>query len=884
MTFVGRQAELDLLQREISLALQISSGKSLFLVGSAGAGKTALAAELLRTLGTERPELSLARGRCLQTFGSADPYLPFVDALRDLSDEATSGFVRKETVSELLTELAPYWLSVVPMVGGLLSAGFATAAKMKGSSNASAPSREALFVQYLTLIRKLAGETPLVLFLDDLHWADQSSIALLTHLSRGISDLPVVLVGTLRVDETYEEQQVMRVIRELEREDLARVLKIGDLEGDSLDQLLRMELSGDPSEPLRRWLTETAGGNPLFATELVRWLKQREGIVEVRGEWHLNEGAAEIEVPRTAEAVIESRIQRLDTDTVKLLQYASVEGNEFDSVLLSRLLEQDELELLDVLERVERRHQLVETIGERELPDGDVATRFRFRHALVQTVLYRQVVGKRRILLHRKAAETIEALFSERLDEVARELAVHFHRGRLSEPAFRYAWMAAGTARLGYAHWEAEELYRIALEHAQSGEDRLKTLERLGDVYGNVGFYDQGVERYQAALADLGSGYDGAARLRRKRLVLQRKGGLRKAPELLSELRAMLAESTDDPSERLRLLLETSMIPGATDVEGSVREALALAERQDDPGLTLEALERLIYVLVLFGSDARAAFPFLDRAGRLSEELDDPVRIALHHNVAGIAHARVGELAVAAVSFESMLEMAERIGDPRKIGVALSNLGTLFLRLGELGRAEETLQRAYALNQRRDRSHLVHSMLNLAERARLAGDIPLALERYEGLVQHARDLDYWDSEAVGHAGAGLCHLAADRLEEARSCSWQALAVVADREEWFEDRDILETFLARLEHAEGDRDAAVSRLDRTALLLRDRDSYLWARTRLERITISGATDPLGPDDLEEVRSVVAGIESPPLQAQFQNVLQSPAVDRPISVRR
>ncbi|MBA2669928.1 MAG: AAA family ATPase [Gemmatimonadetes bacterium] len=863
MAFVGREAELDLLAREAALALEISSGRSLFIDGPPGAGKTALATEFLERLAAERPGLAIARGRCLQTFGSADPYLPFVDALKDLSDDRTSGFVGRETLSGLLTELAPYWLSVVPLVGGVLSAGFATAARLRGQAPAAAaPSREALFVQYLEVIKGLAANGPLVLFLDDLHWSDQSSIALLSHVSRGIANLPVVILGTLRgTDAELEKLPIREVIRELMREDLARQIQVDEMPEESILPLLAAEFGGDVSEPLARWMRETAGGNPLFVSELSRLLKQNGGAVETNGEWLLTPAVKDFEVPQSVEAVVESRIQRLDADEVRILQYASVEGNEFNSTVVSQLLDADELEVLDALEKMERRYALVQTTGEIELPDGDFATTFRFRHALAQTVLYRQVVGKRRILLHRKAAEALETMFQASLDDVAGKLARHFHEGRQKDSAHRYARLAADRARRVHAHWEAEELFRVALENSPDEADRADIRERLGDVYDVVGYYSSGIECYRMSLQTRNSDRVASWRLRRKILVLERKAGLIPAPELLQQVRTLLSEGVDDVEERCYLLLETSMLPNAVGVVESVQEAVELAESRGEPLLVLDALERLAYVLIFFGGRIEEAFPHLQRSLEIAREMGDPLRSERSHEVRAVAHAKLGRYAEALQEFQGALGMAERLGEPRRIGTVCNNLGTLLLRLGRYGEAEEILQRARLIHERRDRATLVHSVLNLAERARCSGDLPLAIERYQQLLAYAREFEYWTSEAVAQAGLGLSLLAAGRVQEAREAAWGAISVLADHEEWFEDREFVEILLARLDALDGHLDQAAERLGRAAGVLSTFDVYPWAVVELQRVRILMQRAPdTAHSVLSDVIAATSGVQS------------------------
>src|SRR5688500_13422224 len=195
----GRDAELARLHDLATSALDNASGRVVFVSAPPGAGKSALTGAFLERIAAQRPDVAIARGRCLPSFGSGEPYLPFVDALRDLGDQSTPGSVKGDTLGGLLQELAPYWLSVVPLVGSLLSATLTTtlAIRDRGAGRA-APSREALFVQYLELLRRVAERAPLILVLEDVHWADNASIALLAHVARGVTKHRMIIIATMR--------------------------------------------------------------------------------------------------------------------------------------------------------------------------------------------------------------------------------------------------------------------------------------------------------------------------------------------------------------------------------------------------------------------------------------------------------------------------------------------------------------------------------------------------------------------------------------------------------------------------------------------------------------------------------------------------------------
>ncbi|MBA4160077.1 MAG: tetratricopeptide repeat protein [Gemmatimonadetes bacterium] len=436
------------------------------------------------------------------------------------------------------------------------------------------------------------------------------------------------------------------------------------------------------------------------------------------------------------------------------------------------------------------------------------------------------------------------------------------------EAAHRYARIAADRARRVYAHGEAEEFFKIARETSASDAERIDLEERLGDVYDTVGMYGKGVACYTRA-HDLGPG-DAAAslRLRRKSVALERKAALSPAPTLLQQVRSLLAEAADHPRERCELLLEFTNLPNASGTTEAAEEAVRIAGELGDSLLLADALQRVAVVHIFGGGRPTEAFAYLQRAQELVTLVGDPLRSAVYYAIAGIAHAKRGEYLDARREFTGMLEISERLGDPRKIGVACNNLGAVLLRLGEFEEARQLLERARVLHQRRDRSALVQSSFNLAELHRLTGDLSTAIEHYAHLLERAREFEYWSSEAVAQAGLGLSHLEAGRLEEARECAWRAVAVVADREEWFEDRNIVETLLARLEALDGQADVAAQRLVRVAEALHAADVYLWAMVQIERARLVRETDPEGASTiLFTVLEGTSRMQSPLLHTQI-----------------
>jgi tetratricopeptide (TPR) repeat protein len=550
---------------------------------------------------------------------------------------------------------------------------------------------------------------------------------------------------------------------------------------------------------------------------------------------------------------------------LNLLQYASIDGSDFDSSVLAKLLGKDELEVLDALDPLERKHGLIESIGDMILPDGDTASAYRFHHALVQTVLYRQVVGKRRVLLHRKAGEVLEALWGAGAEAVAGRLARHFHEGRTPDRAYRYARSAAESAAAVFANWEAIDFLEIARKNVSDVPALCSVSERMGDVYGTVGHYGTGIDCYRRARESQSPADQ--LRLDRKTATLERRAGLTPAPELATRVRAMLDAAAGLPRERCYLLLELTRLPGIPDAADRAAEAVSVAETLSDPILLADALERLAVARLFIEGAVESSFPLLERALEIAGSVSDPVLLARYHSIAGVALAKAGRYGDALSDFEQALEACERMGDPNGIGAACTNLGVIMMRFGLYNDAERMLDRARTIHERRDRSSAVESLFNLAECARVAGDVDRSIQWYQQLLKIAGELKHWSSEAVAHAGTGLCLLQKGALEQARHAAARVLATLDGRDHWFEDRDIIELFFARLDSAEDRLQDALDRLQRTAGTLKPRDIFLWARIELERGRLLWPVDGVQASAiLDRVALETAGIQSPPIHTE------------------
>jgi DNA-binding CsgD family transcriptional regulator len=407
---VGRDREQAALRNALAAALS-GHGSLVLIGGEAGIGKTALA-EALLTEAAQQGALVLV-GRCYD-LAETPPYGPWAEAIA----RAPRG------------NDAP----APPDFGG-----------------AGAGSQAALFAQVRDYLAALAATQPLVLLLDDLHWADPASLDLLRVLGRHLADLPILVLATYRADELTRRHPLYQLIPILVREARAERLEVNPLDEAGLRALAygRYALPAADANRLVTYLHERAEGNPFYTGELLRTLVERRVLRREPGlGWALG-GLSGAGVPPLLRQVIDARVDRLGEEARELLSAAAVIGQEVPFALWAAVAEAEEAAVLRVAERAAE-VRLVE-----ELDDG---TRVRFVHALLREALYEGTAPSRRRILHRQSAETLSKSAAADPDAVA------YHFQQAGDPrAAEWLVRAGERAQRGYASLMAADYYTAAV-------------------------------------------------------------------------------------------------------------------------------------------------------------------------------------------------------------------------------------------------------------------------------------------------------------------------------------------------------------------------------------------------------------------------------------
>jgi DNA-binding winged helix-turn-helix (wHTH) protein/tetratricopeptide (TPR) repeat protein len=470
LPFVGREGEMTRLQHAFEQAAG-GAGGVVFIHGEPGIGKTTLAERFLASLAREPRSAQVTVGRCLQQHGAGEAYLPFLEAFNGLLAGP-----RQEPARQLFAEQAPSWRRHLPSLFGPVDE-----TQEPGSASASnGPAGQQLLRQAQAAIAALSRSAPLVILLDDLHWADPSSLDVLRLLGQQASapdrrsaEAPQeaahwLVIGTFRASEVFAgAHPVGTLVRELGIHDRCLELPLEALGRAPVEQYLGQRFGQhDFPEGLITLLLQKTQGHPLLFTRLTQWLVDRDDVASDGSVFHLVRPLSELtfEAPQSIENLILRKLDFLTLEEQRALTYASIEGDEFTSTILAELLGIDEVELDERLERLSRVHRWFDVLGEEAWPSGKVASRYRFGHALFRDYLHSKIVPKRRRQLHQRAAAALIEHHHERASELAAQLAAHFEESGDTEQAVKYRTTAGYNAKRAFASREAEAHFSRALE------------------------------------------------------------------------------------------------------------------------------------------------------------------------------------------------------------------------------------------------------------------------------------------------------------------------------------------------------------------------------------------------------------------------------------
>jgi predicted ATPase/class 3 adenylate cyclase len=781
--FVGRTAEFETLCQALERA-GAGRGQVVALVGEPGVGKSRLFWEFSHSRRTV-DWLILESGSV--SYGKATPYLPLIDLLKayfKVTDRDDQREIREKVTGKLLTldkalELTlPAFLTLFDVEVDDPSAGSGQAIWQ----NLDPPQRRQRTLEAIKrLLLRESQVQPLILVIEDLHWIDSETQALLDSLIESLPTARILLLVNYRPEyqhgwgsKTYYSQ-----------------LRIDPLPPESADELLQTLLGDDVSlRPLKQLLIARTDGNPFFLEESVRTLVEMNVLVGERGNHRLTRPIESTQIPATVQAVLAARIDRLPPDEKRLLQSAAVVGKDIPFVLLQAIADQSEEEISRGLFRL----QAAEFLYEISLfPEVE----YTFKHALTHEVAYGSLLQERRRVLHARIVEAIERLYPGRLSEQVELLAHHAFRAELWEKAVTYLREAGAKAAARSAFTEGVAYFQQALEVLNHLPQSRKTLEHAIDVRVDLGptliamkgfAAPEVVQTYTQAremcerLGDTPQLFPVLWGLSR---VHNFRGGLQVAQELGEQLLA-LAKRTQDPS----LLLEAHHTLWATlfslgeftVAQDHYQQGIAIYDPQQhaqhaylygghDPGVC--GLRHAAMMLWLLGYPDQALLRSND-ALALAQKLSQPSSLCFALYFSAWVEQHRGERQAAQEHIEQTIALATEQSFTRWLAQGSILQGWLLVEEGK-GREGILQMRTGGAVQARERSHYAALLAEAHRKERQIKEgltvVIEALERTEISGE-----GYYEAELHRLKGELLLAQSAANDQQAEACFQNALTV------------------------------------------------------------------------------------------------------------
>ena len=662
-------------------------GRLFVLAGEPGIGKSWLADELASVARTRG--FRVLWGRCWEA-GGAPAYWPWVQMLRSLLRDGPPDTLRAQ-----LGPGASHVAQILPEVHELFPG-----LPAPPSANPDA-ARFGLFDAVTGFLRNVAAAQPSVAILDDLHAADTPSLLLLQFLASELREGRLLVLGTYRNTELGAAHPLTATLSELARQPGTRSLLLGGLSRTEMARFIELTVGRAPSNRLLTAVHRETEGNPLFVREVVELLAH-EGRLDPSEDAPFQG----LGIPQGIKQIIGRRLGQLPDACKHVLTVASVLGREFDAEVVGGVAGLPHDGLVEAFD---------EAVAARVVTEASTPGQLRFSHALVREVLYDDLSPSRRVSLHQRTGEVLEALYAGNLDPHLAELAHHFTEATQAGnagKAIRYGRAAGDRAIQLLAYEEAVRLYRMALRASDAAKSR-NDVERcelrlaLGDAQARAGEFPAAKDTFLSAadlartsrtpeqLARAALGYGG-------RFVWEAARGDRHLVPLLKD--ALAGLGTEDSLLRVKVMARLAGGPMRDEMvreprDTMSRQAVEMARRLGDPATLAYALDGR-YAAVWWPENLEDRLTIATELIQAAEEAGDKERALQGHHYRCLARLERGDMPGVYADADAKARLAEGLRQPAQEAYVVGMQATLALFEGRFADAEALIPRALALGQR----------------------------------------------------------------------------------------------------------------------------------------------------------------------------------------
>ena len=659
--------------------------------------------------------------------------------------------------------------------------------------------QENLFDKVLLGIKRVSEEKNVILFLDDLQWADPTSLNLFHYISRNTRDNSIFIVGIYRPEDIsqFDDTKVhplKTTIQNMGREELFHEVDLKRLNESSVEDFINKTLKN--AEFDRKFIMKIykeSEGNPFFLLEVLKMLASDGDIVSIDNQWKPNKEVEEFEIPSKIYDIIARRLDRLMEEHRELLECASVIGEEFESGIVGEIIGLNRIKLLKNLNHIERTHNLIRSMKKRYI----------FDHSKIRKVLYNSINEELRQEYHKIVAEIYENS-NDDSEDIIYELAKHWDKGGMHEKALNCYKKGAEIAKESYANELAIDchdrlLKLIPLLKPSEDIERIKieSLKQKGDCLKTIGEWKQAKESYMEALKIADKIKDEDRGVECKILIgdiFKLESAYKEALDLYLECLQIYDERGDEKGYCESLGKIGSVYTNMTEYDKAMRyleEMQQIAEELNDNGL-LSTLYGNIGSTHYGKGELKEGLEYFKKKLKIKEEEGDLLEIGYSLvNLASI-YVRLKDFENSKKSCNRALEIVERTGDKLMEQNALGKLGIAYTEEGEYAKGLEYYKKKLSLSEKMgDRKSIAYVANNIGELYKEKGEYDKALSYYQKDVDISKDLEDKRGYAITIGNMGNLYKLKNDFDRAKGLYDETLNIAREQD----IKDVLSYFLS-----------------------------------------------------------------------------------------
>lgn len=686
---IGRDSEMEKIEKLIESIFRNSSN-AVFISGEVGVGKTRLVTEavndyLARNVQSLKSDLSATT--------KSIPYYPFREIIRSMIN--TKG---KEFIKGLGRAYKIELMKIVPEL---------SEESKESDSDIFMLDKFRLFEGMKRFLALSCSDRPILLFIDNIHWADDGSLELLYYLVKSLKNSPIFFFFVYRIEETKGDS-FQNVLHLMSREGLYDKIALEPLKTAEVARMLSFIIDNHPPIELTNFIVNQTGGNAFFIEELMKSLEIHGALV-----WQDNKVifnmSKKVVIPNSVEGVIDRKLDVLDDKALDLLDYAAVIGREIDFNFLRDIVKINEGYLFDLIDKILELKLLKETGG------GGYC----FSEDIIREIIYSSITKRKLEHYHQIVGEKLLNFYRDRVDEVVEELSEHFYLGKDWMKTVEYCMLAADKARNSYANRDAIKFFSRALECLPKGG------------------IDEEIKKEITCL-------------RKRANVLHLVGENEKAAEDLKRAINKAKELDDEKEEADCVVILGSIYQSTAQYKEALKQteaAMRIYKGLNDKRGEASAINitGLIYWKT---GEYQKALKVFHRAVKIGEEIGDRKGESASLNNIGIIHGLIGEYPEALKFFERALQIAEDIGDRKGASASLNNIGSINGPLGDFDKALQFFQRSLKIKQEiGDRGGESTSLENIGNIYSHLGEYSKALEYFQNSLKIEEEIGGGDGQA-----------------------------------------------------------------------------------------------------------------------------------------